>query len=307
MSKTGDQLIADVAITVTLPNNQVLITNERMLSLANEEMISTIVPMILSLNQEYFVRLDDSDFTVPDKIEYSIPYRAVGRILRDLKIRTQGDDVFNCQQIELEDANTFEWTSGWFSYYFRGDKFIVVPKPMAGQTFQFYKYYLLRPNNIVTTSQAGRVTGISGNIVDLNIVPQTFLPSVTVDFIEGQQGNSTITMDQVITNVSGSQVTITDVPPALKVGDWVALSEQTPVIQLPDEAFPLLVYLTAKRCLYAVGDYDGMKAIDEQIPEKKRLLEMILAPRNQGEPQKIVTRNGLLRGRRNSFWRGIVR
>lgn len=312
MSKTGDQLIADVGITVTLPNNQVLITNQRMLALANEEIMAHIEPLILSLNQEYFVRLDESQFTVDGQAEYPIPYRAIGRILRDLKIRDvpgSGNiygNVFNCDQIQLEDANTLEYVANRFCYYFRGDKIHLVPIPRA-DSYQLLRYYLLRPNQITTTDAAGKVMSISGNIVTLNIVPDTFLPGTFVDFIEGVQGNSTIEMDQMVTNVSGTQVTITDVPPTLSPGDWVSIAEQSPVLQLPDECFPLLVYLTAKRCLYAIGDYDGMKAIDDQIPEKRTLVEKMLAPRNQGETVKINNRNGLLRGRRLGFWRGVIR
>lgn len=307
MAKTGNQLLDDVQITITMPNNQVLLTDERILSLANDEVMAHVVPLMLSLNEEYFVELDDSDKTVQDKKEYDIPYRAVGRILRDLKIQTgQPDNVFNSVQIQLEDANFFQATTGTFSYYFKGDKFVLVPTPQS-QDYTLLKYYLLRPNKIVKTGSAGLVTGITGNIVNLNVVPTTFVNGVLCDFIKGVQGNSTIRMDQAITNVSGNQVTFAEVPDTLVIGDWVALAEESPVLQLPDEAFPYLVFLTAKRCLYAIGDYEGMKAIDEQIPEKRRLLEMILAPRNEGENIKIVNRWGLLRGRRQAFWRGIIR
>lgn len=307
MSRTGNDLLDDVKTTVTAPNNQALLTDERILSFANDEVMAHVVPLMLSLNEEFMVELDDSDTTQQGVAEYAIPYRAVGRILRDLKIRTgPPGNVFNSVQIQLEDANFFEATTGTFSYYFRGDKIHLVPTPQT-DSYTLMKYYLLRPNRITRTDAAGRVTAISGNIVTLNLVPDTFVAATPVDFIHGLQGNSTIKMDQIISNVAGNQVTITDVPADLTVGDWVSLAEQSPVLQMPDEAFPFLVFLTAKRCLYAIGDYEGMKAIDEQIPEKRRLLEMILAPRNEGENIKIVNRNGLLRGRRTAFWRGIVR
>ena len=64
------------------------------------------------------------------------------------------------------------------------------------------------------------------------------------------------------------QITVTTPPSSLVVGDYISLAEETPVLQLPDEAFTYLVLLTAKRCLYSIGDYEGMKGIDEQIPRK---------------------------------------
>jgi hypothetical protein len=304
MARTGNQLIADVQLTITMPNNQVLITDDRLLGFANDEMMSTVVPMIVSLNQEYFVRLDEEQ-TVADQAEYDIPYRAIGRILRDLKLRNQSNNTWNCTQIYLEDAERLEFGGGQaFAYYFKGDMFRLIPIPRDNQ-FTILKYYLLRPNEIIKTDNAGFVTNISGNIVTVNTMPPVFAAGVRVDFIRGRQGNSTITMDQTITNVVGNQVTITNVPPNLQVGDWVSVAETSPVMQLPDECFSYLSDLTALRCLSSISDYDGAQKISDTLPAKRRAIEQLLAPRNQGEAIKIVNRRGLLRGNRsNIFWRG---
>lgn len=304
MAKTGDQLIADVQLTMTIPNNQVLLTDQRILDLANDETQSTLVPLILSLNQEYLVYLDESEQTVIDEPEYSIPYRSVGRILRELKVR-QNSLVWNVEQIALEDAQILQYTAQRFCYYFINDKFRMVPTPKTNYTLM--KWYPMRPGNLTKVEAAGLITNISGNTLTLSSVPDTFQPGVKVDFIKGKQGNSTITIDQTIDNVSGFQITVTDVPSKAEVGDYVAIAETSPVMQLPDEMFTYLVLLTAKRCMYAIGDYEGMRNVDEMIPEKRRAAEQILAPRNQGESIKIVNRNGLLRGRRNGFWRGVLR
>jgi len=307
MAKTGDDLLSAVQLTITMPNNQVLLTDERVLHFANDEMYSSVQEGILSLRQEYFVYLDESDQTVVDQANYDIPYRAIGRTLRDLKVKdSNSTNVFNCTQIALEDAHIFQNSSNMFGYYFQGDQIHMVPAPNS-TAFYLMKYYLLRPNRIVQTTDAGQVQGIAGNVITLDAVPSTFTANTSVDFIQGKQGNRTLAMDQTITNVSGLQVTISTPPSSLVVGDYVSLAEETPVIQLPDEAFTYLVMLTAKRCLYAIGDYEGMKAVDEQIPEKRSLLEKALAPRNEGATTKIVGRSGLLRGRRNSYWRGVFR
>jgi hypothetical protein len=306
MAKTGNQLISDVQLTITMPNNQVLITDDRLLDFANDEMMSTVVPMIVSLNQEYFVRLDESQTTQNGVAEYDIPYRAIGRILRDLRIKDQNDNSWNCTQIYLEDANTLEYSSQSFAYYFKGDVFRAVPIP-RDNSFTWQKYYLLRPNSIIKTGDAGFITNISGNIVTVSVVPETFAAGVYVDFIKGRQGNSTITMDQLITNVAGNQITITDVPSTLAIGDWVSVAETSPVMQLPDECFSYLSDLTALRCLSSISDYEGAAKISDTLPAKRRAIEQLLAPRNQGEAIKIINRRGLLRGNRNSLWRGVFR
>lgn len=308
MSKTGNQLIADVQLTVTMPNNQVLLTDERILNFANDELSSTVQEMIMSLNQGYFIYLDETDHTIDGVQEYTIPYRAIGRVLRDLKMRNgpPGTNVWNTTLIAIEDAVTYMNSTNDFAYYFRGDMIHFASAPRTDE-FQILKYYLLRPNKITKTDAAGKVLGISGNVVTIDITPQAFVAGALVDFIKGLQGNRTIAMDQVITNVSGSQITITTPPDNLEVGDWVSLAEESPVLQIPDECFTYLSLLTAKRCLGAIGDFDGAKAIADDIPEKRTLLEKILAPRAQGENIKIINRNGLLRGNRQGFWRGVLR
>lgn len=308
MSKTGDQLISDVQLNVTMPNNQVLLTDQRILDFANDEMSSTVQEMIMSLNQGYFMYLDDSDQTVDGVQEYTIPYRAIGRTLRDLKMRNgaPGTNVWNTTLIALEDAVTYQNSTNDFAYYFRGDMIHFADAPRSDE-FTILKYYLMRPNRLTKTNAAGKVTAISGDIVTVDVTPATFSAGVLVDFIKGIQGNRTLTFDQTIINVSGNQVTITTPPADLALGDWVSLAEESPVIQVPEECFTYLSLLTSKRCLLAIGDFDGAKAIDEQIPEKRTLLEKIMAPRAQGENIKIVNRNGLLRGNRQGFWRGVLR
>jgi len=310
MAKTGNQIISQVQLTITMPNNQELLTDDRILAFANEEIAATIVPMITSLNQEYFVALEEED-TVDGEPFYDIPYRAVGRILRDLKVRNpstggNGANVWSCTQIYLEDASNAEWTAQNFAYHFQGDRIRLFPIPQ-NNTFTLLKYYFLRPNQVVKLGDSGTITGISGNIVDVAVVPSNLVNGAKVDFIKGLQGNRTIAMDQTITNVSGTQITIADVPTDLAVGDYVSLAETSPVMQIPDDFFNLLVYLTASRCLDAIGDLEQKKVIDESIPSKRRAMEMLIAPRNQGEKIKIVNRSGLLRGNRNAFYRGVLR
>jgi len=306
MTTTADSLVDRVKTTVTMPNNQVLLTDARILDLMNEEIDSELVPIISSVNQNFFVALEEEALT-KDQEAYSIPYRSIGRSLRDLKI-TDGNSVRNMSEIPLEDAHLFRSQSLPQSFYFQGDKIIVVPAPNA-TNLSLQKFYLLKPNNLVLLSSAGKVTGISGSVITLDSVPSTFVTNATIDMIYGSQGNSLKAMDIAISGVSGNQVTVGSVPSApdaLAVGDYLALSCETPVLQLPDEIVPLLVFRTAKRCLEALGDYEGSTALEKEILRKKKQFEKLIAPRSEGSSIKIMNRYGLLRGYRGRYTRGII-
>ncbi len=313
MSKTGDDLINAVNITVTLPNNQVLMTDDRLLSLAQDEIRKTVLPVLIQINQEYFV-YQEIDPTVAGKQLYSIPYRAIGRTLRDLKVSNgpnPGDQTADMVLIAAEDMQYYNFASPPSGFCFEGDKIRLAQFPTAAGFF-LRKFYLLRPGNITKTDAAGKIIGISGNIITVSTVPMTFANGSTVDFIEGIQGNSTLLMDATITNISGNQITVSSVPDTatgspgfLSVGDYITLAEQSPVLQLPDEAFGYVVELTSKRVLEAVGDFDGAGTIGKRLSETRKLLQNLCAPRIEGENTKIINRVGLLRGNRFRYRRGF--
>lgn len=318
MAKTGDDLLNAVRSQITAPNNQILLTDDRVLEFANEQIEALVTPYLVSLRQDYFVR-KEYQVTVTNQENYPIPYRAIGRTLRDLKIIDGTPDINgqiafglptrDLAMIALEDASLTFYNATPAMFYFRGDEIIILPTPMGvGQTIE--KWYLLRPNAVVTTSQAAKIVGISGTTFTCTFVPNTITAGSSVDFIQGRQGNQTIAMDMVVQSVTGQQLTITSplpvFPPTVKVGDYIALAEQSPLIQLPDEAFTLIVAHTSARCLEAISDFEGKQAIVADIPEKKRVLQMILAPRMEGENMKVIQRFSLLRGNRTRFRRGII-
>lgn len=305
MAKTVDDFLESVKITAVVPENQALMTAARILSFADEEIQNELIPALDALNQEYFVALE-TETLVSGTDSYSIPYRAVGRKLRDLKI-SDGNIVRNVTQTRLEEAHLFTFQGQPTSFYYFGDRIKILPTPNTN-TVSLMKYYLFRPSQLVQTSEAGRIVGISGTSITVSSVPSTFMAGVVVDFVQGTSGYSTLAFDQTITNVAGTTLTITTPPTGLVVGDYVAIKEKSPVIQFPDECYSYLVQRTAKRVLEAISDFEGAKVIGDRLAQAKRNLQSILAPRIEGEGIKIINRNGLVRGNRNftRYYRGNV-
>jgi hypothetical protein len=304
MPNTVDQLVANVKITATVPENQVLITTARLLAMADEEVQNELIPLIDSLNQEFFVRIEEEQ-TVSNQQTYKIPYRAIGRKLRDLKGR-DGNTIRSLTKLAVEDEDQFNIASSVMGFNIKGDRIYLYPTP-TDNTLYLKKYYLFRPSKMVESAAAARIAGISGNVITCQSVPATFLAGTTIDFVEGRSGYTTLDFDKSITNVSGLQVTVSSAPTDLQIGDYIALAGQSPVVQFPDECFSYLVQRTAKRLLEAIGDFDGAKVIGERLPQARRNLTMVLDPRTEGSSTIIIKRNGLIRGRRNiKYFRGNV-
>lgn len=305
MTVTSDRFLQGLKRRITIPANQPLMTDQNMLDLANDVIRDRMVPLFLSVNQNYFVTYVDLPMTQGKK-KYPIHYRAIGRALRDLKLKHTLDSIrmVDMRLIALEDEHLFINQTLPTGFYFSGDSIMVVPEPNAS-TYILRQYFNLQPNKLVTMDQAARVTGVSGNILTVDTLPSTIQAGVLVDFIEGRSGCSTMAYDVPVAGASGNQITFALASQLIDVmpGDYVALAQETPVMQLPDEAQQLLETATADRVLYAIGDYEGSAALQKDAKIQETNLLKIVQPRIEGEQTKIINRNGLLRGRGYNYWR----
>ena len=311
MSKTTTEFLASVKRRITMPAQQSLLSDPAILSLGDDCIASYIAPMLVTTMQDYFVYVVDVPL-VSGQSSYDIPYRAMGRTLRDLKaiITSNPDNVRNMVKISLEDAHLFRTnvgTSSPYGFHFQGDKIVVVPEP-TDATNSLRIFFELPPNKMIEVGDAGLITGISGGDITVSSTPSSFSTSSLTDFIAGRQGNATRSFDIAPTNIAGNIITyaIADVPSTLVVGDYIALAEQTPVLQIPDSCFPWLVTKTGRRVLNAIGDFEGYRALDDDDKDEELRLSKILQPRITGEQTKIVNRYGLARQGRSIYGRRIL-
>lgn len=306
MAKTADRLLEGIKRRVVLPSSQPLLEDEDMLEVADDVIEQVIVPLLLSVRQDFLVTDPYEQATVEDQEAYDIPYRSIGRGLRDLKLEESGGSVRDLVLIKPEDSHLWVATGTPTAFYFRGDKVVVVPAPSSA-TLTLLMSYNLAPSRLVLTDQAAVVTGTTATTVSVSSIPTTITTGTVVDFIQARSGSSILAMDKTVTNATGTTLTFASgvIPSTLGAGDYVSVYQTTPVIPIPNEAYPLLETSTAKRILNMIGDFEGARALAEEESDAEKHLKMILEPRIQGEPTKIINRNGLLRGRRVGWRRGI--
>ncbi len=305
MAILADSLIAGVKRRITMPASQSLDTNNDILAFADSIISSRIVPMVEAVNQEFFVYKTDIDLVAGQSI-YSIPYRAIGRTLRELKLRTSDSNVRNVSLIALEDAQIFQSSVNTIGFYFLSDKIKLVPDVPSNispdQTLEMW--YRMAPSRLVQSSDAMLVTGISGGDITVADVPSFYVPGVDIDFIQGKSGNTIYATDKAVLNVSGNIVTFDpdDVPSDLTTGDYLSLAETSPVINfIPNEVYSLIESYVSQRLLNSLGDFDGAARIrDDDLSIEERNIKSLLEPRIDGEPTIIINRYSLTRGNKFS-------
>lgn len=299
---TIDTLIADVKRDVIGASYSLNITDAEIVRFASEELQNNITPFIMTMRSEYFVR-KDSVPVVSGQTKYRIPYRAIGRSLRDLKYSTgTSNGVFSLPQIAIEDIHLFTASSSSPSgFYIMGDNYVVLSDSLdtAGS---FEVWYALRPNSLTQSANARLVSSVGvslGQIVLSGTAPSSWVVGTQIDIIDNVPGYETKAMDLTITNIVGPVLTVSGLTAAqgIVANNWVSIAETSPVIQLPQEAYTSLLLATCTRYLQAIDDLEAMGAVQGRLIESKRQLSQLLAPRVAGENQVVIQRNGLLRQR----------
>lgn len=302
MGVTTDQFLSDVKQLITLPANQTRFTNTVMYSFGNRKMQDTVIPVIHSLNQEFWLTRTLLDITA-NVVQYPIPKRAMGRKFREVKIRNPNNNRSNLPQIAIEREQFYRASSVPAGFFMYGDKIEIVPTPTV-DGYQLQLWWFLPPGLMVPVADAAVVQSVSGNDVTVDSVPDTLAIGTDIDFVEGISGNSYLAIDKEIINIAGNTITFTsgDVPDDLAAGDYITVAGTSPVLQIPDVAVPYLVTLTAMELLQAMSDYEGMDRLRETRDEQKKNVMLVLEPRVEGEPIPLINDYGFVGGPRRGLW-----
>jgi|GEM_PF-1573216 len=146
-----------------------------------------------------------------------------------------------------------------------------------------------------------------------NITSPLFQNGSLVDFLQTNPGHRTyvfdveipkngITADTIVFNrrdlVTWSGTASTDLvkmPIDLKVGDYVCLAGECIIPQIPPDLHTGLAERASARVLAALGDQAGLQVANAKIQEIDSRQGQLVDDRSEGNPQKVLNRNSLLR------------
>lgn len=309
MAMLVDEVISGIKARSIFATNQITIDQTQLLAFINSVIQLDLVTLIDSTNQEFFVR-DLEEPLVAGQSAYKIPYRAIGRVIRDIKFHdTDGDRLQNMILININDLQYYKTGFQNFAgFYFKGDKIVVVPDVPTdvSDTAALQIWYKLKPNRPCVLDDSATVVSVSAPNVTVNQIPSNLSVGSLIDFIQGKEGCDIYSYDQEILNIAGTTITFGDgvIPSDLQEGDYISLRQTSPVINMiPDEAQPLIENRTSRLLLKSIGDLEGAETWDGEIKEMTSQLMKLLEPRTDGQPKVILNRNSLARGRR--YWAGL--
>lgn len=216
-----------------------------------------INPIMLKLNDEYF--LETKDYTIASGSTYRLPKRIIS--VRDLKLVDSSGNLSDLDRNFEEDR-----ASNRTGYYMLRNS-IELSSDITSGTLRLK--YFMRPSKLVATTSAGQITSIDTgtNQVVVSSAPSTFVNGASIDFVQNENPYDMLSYDAAISNVSGTTLTFASIPNGLAVGDWVTVSNESPVPLVPEELHPLLV----QACLVTTLSSKKDKKYDD---EKKAFMEM---------------------------------
>lgn len=298
-----DALLPTLRLLPLMPSVQALFSDSDLLTILNFELGSKIVPLMDNQSEEYGVYIEDIPYN-QNVMKYAIPAtRAVAAKLRSVSFVDPNSNEIRLPRLRPEDimsnvnATGLAINPALWGFYLQNNTIVLYLSSVNGATSSYSALrlrYIRQPNQLVLSSACAQVSSISGTMVTVTNVPGTFDTSETYDFIANYPGFDSLEDDAVCTNVTGLVMTFSSVPATLQKGDWICLSGQAPVVQIPFyPGYDLLLQLAAAKCLEIHGDIQGFNVAMSQAADMKAYFISVLTPRVDGNVIRLTTPNSL--------------
>lgn len=298
-SYTTSDLVTNVLLVSHMPTGNNTFTTSNIINLADRELQTSIISQILSSRGGYY--LSYQDYASADDGLYAIPSDCIAGALENVEV-IQDTGIIPVSLIEeSEQFSTTSPTSTSYGFFLRGNYVQILPIPSVGLA---RLWYLKRPSRLISTTLAAQVTAINGAVISVSSLPSSFLVGSTIDIL-GDQPPFHIIGTNIISNITGTDVTLSSAVTGLSISDWLAPSKQTPIPQIPVEFRPLLEQRVVVKIYELQGMVEKMAMAQKKLQEMEKDTLSLISPRVKAKTKVITTSAGGFlsggRGRWNIF------
>jgi len=309
---TTTALLESIKRRAMIPASQVLFTDAELLSVLTEELHADIVPLILSVREDFFLYNHDQSIDASEN-KYAIHARAFGQKLKDaVLLNSDGKEVdlprSNPSSLKKEQSKGTFLSSGP-TFYFEGDEVVIYPDTSNLGSMSLRMKIYRRPNNLVAQSAAGQITAVDTSLktITLSNLPSAWAAGDDVDVIKGQPGFKSRGDDQDVASIVTATKTLTmtaAIPDGTAVGDWVSLAGDSPIPQIPYEVHNILAQRGAIKVLESLGDASGLQAAADVYTDMVDKFKITVTPRADDSPKRLVSSSPLFgdNGRSSGWW-----
>lgn len=299
-----EDLVSSVKRRTHAPSSQKAFQDSDIIALLNEELLTCLVPDILSLREDFFMR----SITVPMVAgvnHYQLPGRAIGDSLKDVFFTKGGvtraldrDDIRNI----LATTNAVDPNV----YCFLGDEIMLDAVP-ASSTGTLTFYYLCRPSELVPTTSCSKIVSISSLAGTTTFTVDTdltgnLIAGDLVDVVNAQSPFIPWAQDSLILSITSTEIALASadveneasiITPG--VGDYISAAQTANVtIGVPSEFGSILAQMACKTLLISLGDMQKLEKIMVTLAEMRRQAFTVIANRTENSAQIAINRTSIL-------------
>jgi hypothetical protein len=325
MAWLTSDLLADVRRSGMLPDSTPSgVADDDILAHATKEMYSRLVPLVLSVREEFYVQ-QYTTALVANQQFYRIPNRSVGTRLRDAYLVLPDNSQQRLARLSPEAASEYLYNptgaAAPWAFYMENDSVMTVPTPTASGQASLMMKYLIRPNSLVVhsdnhtphvvavtdngngtttithTGSASFNTTAAGSLDIVSIKPP--FRTVMISTTPTAHATGTIT---VATSALPSDFTTANFGGGANKGAVVSAAETSSVVQLPPELHNLLYQRTLCRVLQSIGDLESLQAAEANAAQMERDAVGMISNRVEGVAKKVVGRLATNPRRRYAGW-----
>ena len=252
-----------------------------------------------------------------DEDAINIPGYNVGSVVRDVVYFTDGTTTSgrSLPRFDLSEIDTVYGTqnNGRFvqGHAFRDDQILLVPVP--GSSNGIVRVQIeYRPGKLVLPAEAMQITGITpATGVLTGNAPASWTTADKFDQMRVGSPHAQTAFGLTASAVT-SGVSITFTPADLDfnriaVGDYVALEGESPIAQCHAAFYTALQWGTAAAILQQIGDHTNGPLAQARFENALTEARHLISPRNKGEAEYIINRQGHIRSRRGWYQgRGLL-
>lgn len=288
---SGDtaDLLSRIRVRCALPSSGSLFSDAQILRIVDDQLLGFVAPLLKSQQQSFFQARDTQALTA-GTAAYRIPVRAMGGTVHQiLLVDSSGAEQ---ELTELPPERVDDWRSNPTDqgrprfYYFEGATVSLVPVPDSS-SYSLKFVHERRPNRLIATTSATTITNISGVTVTIAGTAGFGTSAAYYDVISANSPHDSLAIDQSATRSSTTLTFTTALPSTVAVGDYVALAQESPFPQVPDDYVPLLIDRCVAVLLPLLGDTDLGADADRRAGQSAQVATSLASPRTAGAAKKI--------------------
>lgn len=279
---TTTGLISQIRRRSSMPDSQNLFTDDKLIDMINDEFVAKILPFVVSFHEEYY--LSTVSYTTDGSTtEYDIPSDAIGSKMKDVQLWDSNGNMLG----PLTRLSPSELSWGVSGYYIENNKIVMYPDAINTGSILKILYYK-RPNSIIPVSESAKVTSVTSTTTTTVVcqsIPANIVNGSTIDIVQATPPFK-IKATKTITAINVNDFTI-PLTTGISAGDYVCLTGDSVVAEIPAECYVLLAQAVVLRCLEALGDSGGLQIAASIYEGMKADVQNLLTPRVENEPKRI--------------------